>query len=528
MERKSATGTPAHGVLTCAHQAGIQTGRDGQHSQHSQLDWRIVDRALRTIAQRRAGLDAEEARWLREAEALQIWKQLAMVSAQDYVERVLGYAPRTARDRLRVARALGGLPQLTGALASGTLSYSAVRELTRVATDETEGAWLDHAQGRSLREVEELVADHRLGDHPDDPKDPNARTHVVRLELSADTFALLRQARQVLDNEHGTCLSEDQLVAQLCHAVLDGAAPGAPTGRAKFQVALTVCERCQQGWQHGAGAKVPIGAATVERALCDAQHIGSIDGDEPARAYQDISPSVARFVWHRDAGRCRVPGCRSSRGLELHHLVHRADGGTHDASNIALMCSACHLSHHAGALQITGTASHMTVVRRAHRHHRAPPSHMADTGDHVSTSDVHEEGNAPVTAAQVAGTGAHVSTSDVLEQGNARVTTARVADTGAHVSTMPADKRRNPIPDVAHEPQSCTGAMPAMASGLAELCGDATLALKQLGWRPAVAQVAVHAAASMLGDAATLERVLVEALKRCPLPPGTSAPASGR
>jgi hypothetical protein len=71
------------------------------------LDWRTVDRALRAIRQRRATLDAEEARWLREAEALQIWRPLGMVSALDYLERVLGYAPRTAQDRLRVARALG-------------------------------------------------------------------------------------------------------------------------------------------------------------------------------------------------------------------------------------------------------------------------------------------------------------------------------------------------------------------------------------------------------------------------------------
>ena len=61
-------------------------------------DWQTVDRALRTIARRRAALDADEARWLREAEVLQIWHPLGMVSALDYMERVLGYGhapPRT-------------------------------------------------------------------------------------------------------------------------------------------------------------------------------------------------------------------------------------------------------------------------------------------------------------------------------------------------------------------------------------------------------------------------------------------------
>src|ERR1044071_1284599 len=101
-------------------------------------DWRRVDRALRAIRRRRAALDAEEARWLREAEKLQIWRPLGMVSALDYMERVLGYAPRTAQERLRVARALGSLPLLSAALADDTLAFSAVRELTRVATPSTE------------------------------------------------------------------------------------------------------------------------------------------------------------------------------------------------------------------------------------------------------------------------------------------------------------------------------------------------------------------------------------------------------
>jgi len=70
-------------------------------------------------APRRAALDTDEARWLREAEAIQIWRRLGMASALDYMERVLGYGPRVARDRLRVARALGTLPQLAAALVHG-------------------------------------------------------------------------------------------------------------------------------------------------------------------------------------------------------------------------------------------------------------------------------------------------------------------------------------------------------------------------------------------------------------------------
>src|ERR1700748_3407477 len=100
----------------------------------SQPTWQTIDQALRRIASRRAALDAEEARWLREAERCQLWRELGMVSAIDYLERVFGYGPKAAQERMRTALALGELPVLTDALARGQLSYSAVRELTRVVT----------------------------------------------------------------------------------------------------------------------------------------------------------------------------------------------------------------------------------------------------------------------------------------------------------------------------------------------------------------------------------------------------------
>ena len=107
----------------------------------SRVDWKRVDRELRAIAKKRAALDADEARWLREAERLQIWRPLGMVSALDYMERVLGYAPHTARERLRVAKALAEVPTIAESFAAGELTYSAVRELTRVATSDTDAEW---------------------------------------------------------------------------------------------------------------------------------------------------------------------------------------------------------------------------------------------------------------------------------------------------------------------------------------------------------------------------------------------------
>jgi hypothetical protein len=328
-------------------------------------DWRAVDRALRSIAVRRAALDAEEARWLRAAEEIEVWRPLGMVSAIDYMERILGYAPHAANERLRVARMLGALPETERAWAGGRLNFSAVRELTRVATRATEGTWIDAVGNKSVREVEELVAGHRPGDLPTDPADPDLRMHVVRFELPPEVYAALREARLVLEEEHGRRLSDSELVAALAGVVLDGHSDG----RARHQIALTVCSRCRQGWQEGAGAKIAVGPAVVERAECDAQHIGSIDGEAPERAYQDIPPALARLVWRRDFGRCRVPGCRSARGLDIHHIVRRADGGTHEASNLVLVCSSCHQAHHDGRITISGSAEQIDVQRPAGQSH---------------------------------------------------------------------------------------------------------------------------------------------------------------
>jgi hypothetical protein len=65
-----------------------------------------------------------------------------------------------------VAEALESLPEVGQALREGAVSWSCVRELTRVATPETESTWLARARGRTVREVEKLVSGHRPGSLP--------------------------------------------------------------------------------------------------------------------------------------------------------------------------------------------------------------------------------------------------------------------------------------------------------------------------------------------------------------------------
>lgn len=98
----------------------------------SRPTWDEIDQKLRTIAARRTALDLEEAQWLLIARREQLHRHLGYARFEEYMERVLGYGPHAAAERLRVAEAIVELPAMRAALAAGELTYSAVRELSRV------------------------------------------------------------------------------------------------------------------------------------------------------------------------------------------------------------------------------------------------------------------------------------------------------------------------------------------------------------------------------------------------------------
>src|SRR6266508_343202 len=99
-----------------------------------------LDRLGDQIAELSAHLEAAGARLLdliRDFDARGGWN-IGFRSCADWLSWRVGLAPGAARERVRVARALGALPLLAQALARGELSYAKVRALTRVATPEDE------------------------------------------------------------------------------------------------------------------------------------------------------------------------------------------------------------------------------------------------------------------------------------------------------------------------------------------------------------------------------------------------------
>jgi len=175
---------------------------------------RAVDLALREYARHRSALDAAEAFDLVRAEQLKIYVSFGFVSLYEYMEHVLGYKPHTARERMRVARALAALPETTAALARGALSYSAVRELTRVATAETEADWLAQTEG--------LVAD-----------------------------------------ERGSEIGDADFIEAICRSMIG---PGTGERGPAHQIAYQQCQDCRRATQNGAGREIDVGPEVLERA----------------------------------------------------------------------------------------------------------------------------------------------------------------------------------------------------------------------------------------------------------------------
>ena len=237
--------------------------------------WREINQQVRRLAKRRGKLDVEEAALLLAARGAGVHLHLGMGSFEAYLEQVLGYGPRKTRERMRAAEALQELPRVRGLLEEGALSWSAVREVTRVATPETEQVWLEAIDGCNVREIEDAVSGRKRGDRPTDPSEPMPRR--VRMELPPEVYAVFIEARRHLEREVGESMTDAAFMSMVCRGVLSGevtAEPDVervPSNVPPHQIALTVCVRLQARLASGrrAGGRGHAGGDRAIALRCD-------------------------------------------------------------------------------------------------------------------------------------------------------------------------------------------------------------------------------------------------------------------
>jgi hypothetical protein len=344
-----------------------------------------LDRLGDEIATLSAHLDAAIARLLamiREFDARGGWGN-GFRSCAEWLSWRVGLDPGAARERVRVARALGELPQLAAALARGELSYAKVRALTRVATPETEARLLAVGRAGTAAHVERIVRGWRRVDRQGEAQEAAARHRGRALQVYPDTDGML-VVRGRLEPEVGAVLiraleaAREALYAKRQAAAVGGAEMDPPSqGQQQADALALVAETAlQRGLDPGSGSEryqvvvhvdaavladpgqpgqsvledgVHVSAETSRRLACDAtrvvlRHAGDGQVLDVGRRTRTIPPALRRALQARDRG-CRFPGC-VVRHAQGHHLHHWANGGPARLDNLALVCRFHHRAVH--------------------------------------------------------------------------------------------------------------------------------------------------------------------------------------
>ncbi len=325
--------------------------------------WEDLHGELKGLGVRRSQLDARELDLLLEAEDTGLFRRMGYPTMQGYMVGELECSRHTANEKLRVARELIDVPSIAEEFHAGALSWTVVRELTRVTTPETEDVWLDAIHGKTSTEVQQMVKGYTKGSKPTDRPDPSIVEEWVCFKVTPQIAAMFRQVRIALDDEAGRHLTDNERAEEICKRVLMPAAAPEKPSPPVFQIAITTCRFCKMAEQIGPGVANEIGASVLERALCDCVSIGDLEDDSPTPLTASIPAATRRKVFVRDRFECAFPGCTSARNLEVHHVKHREAGGSHELANLTVLCGGHHAAHHDRVIRISGRAPDLVFER---------------------------------------------------------------------------------------------------------------------------------------------------------------------
>src|SRR5262249_50037448 len=118
-----------------------------------------LDALADRIAATAATIDAAMHRFLtdlRRFDLEQGWARQGALSCAHWLNWRCGIALSAAREKVRVARALGNLPLIDDALRLGQVSYSKVRAMTRVASLDKEAELLALARDGTASQLEKV------------------------------------------------------------------------------------------------------------------------------------------------------------------------------------------------------------------------------------------------------------------------------------------------------------------------------------------------------------------------------------
>ncbi|MFN8036319.1 MAG: DUF222 domain-containing protein [Acidimicrobiia bacterium] len=318
-----------------------------------------------------------------------LWIQAGIHSPTQWLIWQLGITTRRAREILRLATRASELPATVAAVTRGALSLDqAVVVARHVPADHEESAAALAAEC-TVQQLERVLR--RYSYEPDpvpdpvpearpDPDEPERRsvsfgaTEDGRWRLHADLpldegavveCALTNAHRELFDAAESP---EGRRAVTWADALLAMAEASLVSGEVRLPGPSRFLVHAHLEADAVDGSTAPTASLHLGHRLPDALRrlltcAGSV---RPVHEQQGrpvnvgrklrIVPSrTRRLVEHRDGG-CVVPGCGTTRNLQVHHIVHHEDGGTTDTSNLLTLCRRHHRLHHLGALRIEGDA----------------------------------------------------------------------------------------------------------------------------------------------------------------------------
>ena len=126
------------------------------------------------------------------------WHEHGATSCAAWLSHRIGLSRGVAREKVRVARKLGALPLIDEALRRGQISYFMAREITRVATPESERELLDIAQHTTGVQLERICRMYRQTQRTGVPADclpERGSIHVTRTTAWLESQRSLHQRK---------------------------------------------------------------------------------------------------------------------------------------------------------------------------------------------------------------------------------------------------------------------------------------------------------------------------------------------
>jgi len=340
-----------------------------------------------------AHISAATCRWLRLIARFDRGEghiQYGFPTCADWLAWSCSVSPATAREQVRVARALDELPKVRASFAGGKLSYSKVRALSRIATPENEDYLLMLAEHATAAQLERTVRNYRRSTTVslEDANAAHARRQLccswdddgflnIRGRLGPEEGAAFMQALEVaaetLRQEAHTPNGQSHVSAEtptydatqadalaLMAETLMAGGPSQRIGGARTELVVHVDADTliAEGDPHGTchvEAAASLHPETARRLGCDAGLVRIIERDgrplSVGRRRRTVSPALRRALDSRDQ-QCRFPGCARTRGTDAHHVRHWAHGGETKLSNLVKLCRKHHRLLHEGGYTI--------------------------------------------------------------------------------------------------------------------------------------------------------------------------------